>query len=172
MQGNRNTGRKELLGKGSCERRLISRCRGMQDCFRLHPETYGDELEDNGPDGDGPDEAEVAGAVDSAVQGVAEDVPMSAVPDAAPSILSSTAAPKAPTEGPTVSQPQVTNSPSAPPNANVPPTHSIDGDEAAKTDRAKRATAQVREEHNDTGEGGDDLVPKEFHDTRKMNEDK
>ena len=144
----------------------------MQDCFRLHPETYGDELEDNGPDGDGPDEAEVAGAVDSTVQGVAEDVPMSAVPDAAPSIASSTAATKAPTKGSTVSQRQVTNSPSASPNANILPTQSIEDGEAAKTDRAKRATAQIREEHNDTGEGGDDLVPKEWHDTSKINEEK
>ena len=144
----------------------------MQDCFRLHPETYGDELEDNGPDDDGPHEAEVAGAVDSAVQGVAEDVPMSVAPDAAPSIASSTAATKAPTEGSTSAQPQVTNSPSASPNGNIPPTHSIDDDEAAKTDRAKRATAQVRKEHNDAGEGGDDLVPKEWHETRKINKAK
>ena len=145
----------------------------MQDCFREHPDIYGDELADPGPDG--PDEPEVADAVDSAVASVAEDVPVSTTPSAVPPPSSSPLLSK-PSENPTPSQgappPPSTLSNPVSQDAERHPAHTSNDDDRLKSQRAKAAAKQVASNHRDQGEDGEELVPKEWHDTRKMNEGK
>lgn len=147
----------------------------MQDCFRQHPETYGDELADPGPDDDRPEEVEVTGAVDSAVKGIAEDAPISPVPDASakPEPVAALNASSEDTETlQQTSPPPATLSSPTPTDAEIHPAHTTDDDDALKTARAKSAATQVAQDHKDSGEGGDDLVPKEWHDAKNMKEGK
>ena len=146
--------------------------RGMQDCFRQHPETYGDELADPGPDDENSENTGITEAVDSAVAGVAEDAPMSSVTDAVPLSQPSSSTIRSSADDSTRPPPSTTISPTSPSDGNIHPVHNTDDDDDSKTERVRSATAHVKEHHDDTGEGGDDLVPKEWHDTRKMNEEK
>lgn len=151
----------------------IDRFKGMQDCFREHPDVYGDELADSGPEG--PDEPEISEAVDSAVSSVAEDVPISTTPStvlppsSSPLISNSS---ESPTPSPRAPPPTSTLSNPVPQDADRHPAHTSDDDNSLKRQRANAATKQVAKDHGDQGEDGDELVPKEWHDTRKMNEGK
>ena len=118
--------------------------RGMQDCFRLHPDVYNDELADDEPSED--DEPAIAGAVDVAVNGIAEDVPVSNVPASSnpplTSSLSSTS-----DSVPRTPPPETT-----PRDADVHPANDDD------------ATRQLKRD------GQEELVPKQWHDARQKNE--
>ena len=143
--------------------------RGMQDCFRLHPDVYGDELADPGPPED--DEPAVADAVDAAVNGIAEDVPVSNVPASSnpplTSSLSSTSEPSRSKSVPRTPPPETLSTPT-PQDADNHPVHTTDDDDAKKTARAKQATRQVKRDHGSDGQ--EELVPKEWHDTRQKND--
>ena len=122
----------------------------MQDCFRLHPDIYGDELADPGPPED--DESAIAGAVDAAVEGIAEDAPISTIPASA----SALAQPPVKMEQASKSElgtrtppPETLSSPT-PSDTNIHPAHTTDDDDAAKSERAKKATEQVQRD-NETG---------------------
>jgi len=147
---------------------LTSDNRGMQDCFRQHPDTYGDELADPGPPDD--IESEIAGAV----EGATKDSPLPPIPGAAPSSPPSVA----PTTSSTDSSPPESQTPPpatlpspTPSDADIHPAHTTD-DDASKTARARSATEQVGDENADTREGEDELVTKEWHDTTKLDEKK
>ena len=133
----------------------------MQDCFRQHPEIYGDELADSGPD-DGPEEPGIAGIAETG-----EDVPVPAMPDTVASTRTSVEATSSPQATSSTTPPPTTLSSPTSPDAGIHPAHTTDVDDNSKTARAKSATEQVRSQHSDTGEGGDELVPKEWHDSRK-----
>ncbi|KAL8794402.1 MAG: hypothetical protein Q9195_002989 [Heterodermia aff. obscurata] len=118
----------------------VAENRGMQDCFRLHPDVYGDELADPGPPEED-DEPAIAGAVDAAVDGIA-DVPASANPPLTSSLSStSESSPRTP--------PPETLSTSTPRDADIHPA----------PDGGAGATEQVKE--------SEELVPKEWHDARQ-----
>lgn len=141
----------------------------MQDCFRQHPDTYGDELADPGPPDD--EESAIAGAV----EGVSVDTPLASIPDAAPSSPSSIVPTTSSTDAfATESQtpPPATLSAPTPSDADIHPAHTTNDDDASTTARAKSAAEQVRDQHGDTGEGGDELVTKEWHDTTQLKEKK
>lgn len=140
----------------------------MQDCFRAHPDIYGDELADPGPDD--AEEPGITEAVDSAVTSIAEDVPVSTIPSAVQppsSPISLSKSSENPQSSP--SAPSTLSNP-VPQDADRHPAHTSDEDDRLKSQRAKTATEQVAKEHGDQGEGGADLVPKQWHDTRKMND--
>ena len=143
--------------------------RGMQDCFRLHPDVYGDELADPGPPED--DEPAVAGAVDAVVDGIAEDVPVSNVPASSnPPLTSSLSSTSEHSRSESVSRtpsPATLSTPT-PRDADVHPAHTTDENDAAKSARAKNASEQVKRDHESYGQ--EELVPKEWHDTRQKND--
>lgn len=143
--------------------------RGMQDCFRLHPDVYGDELADPGPPED--DEPAIAGAVDAAIDGIAEDVPVSNVPASSnpplTSSLSSTSETPRSDPAPRTPPPETLSTPT-PRDADVHSAHTTDDDDAAKSARAKKAKAQVKRDYESAGP--EELVPKEWHDTRQKND--
>ena len=144
--------------------------RGMQDCFRLHPDVYNDELADPEPSED--DEPSIAGAVDAAVNGIAEDVPVSNVPISSnpPLTSSPSSAPEIPRSDsiPRTPPPETLSAPT-PRDADVHPAHTTDADDdAAKSARAKKATRQVKREYESDGQ--EELVPKEWHDARQKND--
>lgn len=143
----------------------------MQDCFRLHPDVYGEELADPGPPED--DEPAIAGAVDAAVDGVAEDLPVSTIPASSnppstSSLPQTSAAPNSASRSSSSTPPPETLSSPTPSDSGVHPAHTTDDDDAEKSRRAKQATEQVKKDH-DTG-SQEELVPKEWHDTRPKNE--
>jgi len=138
----------------------------MQDCFRQHPDTYGDELADPGPPDD--EESEIAGAV----EGASKDSPLAPIPDAAPSSPNFTTSPTDSSAAESQTPPPTTLSSPTLSDADIHPAHTTNDDDASKTARAKSATEQVRDEHSDTREGGDELVTKEWHDTTELNEKK
>jgi len=135
----------------------------MQDCFRQHPDTYGDELADPGPPDD--EEAEIAGSV-------AEDSPLAPIPDTAPSStpFTTSSTDSSPPESQT--QPPATLSSPTPSDTDIHPAPTTNDDDTSKTARAKSATEQVRDENGDTREGEDELVTKEWHDTANLDERK
>lgn len=141
----------------------------MQDCFRLHPDVYGDELADPGASED--DEPAIAGAVDAAVNGIAEDLPVSNVPASSNPPLTSSLSPTSEVSRsgslPRTPPPETLPTPT-PRNAEVHPAYTTDDDEAAKTARAKEATEQVKRDHESDGQ--EKLVPKEWHDTRQKSD--
>lgn len=145
--------------------------RGMQDCFRLHPDDYPEELADPGPPED--DEPAIGGAVDVAVGGVAEDLPISSIPQPSDSpSVSSLSEPSDLSGSETKSRnrtppPETLASPT-PSDADIHPSHTTNDDDKAKSAKAKTATEQVRRDH-ETG-GQEELVPKEWHDTRQKND--
>ena len=137
----------------------------MQDCFRLHPDVYGDELADPGPPED--DEPAIAGAVDAAVNGIAEDLPVSNVPASSnPPLTSSLSPTSEPSRSESSSPPETLPTPT-PRNADVQSAHTTD-DDATKTARAKEATEQVKRDHESDAQ--EKLVPKEWHDTRQKSD--
>ena len=140
--------------------------RRMQDCFREHPDVYGDELADPGPPEDD-DEPAIAGAVDAAVEGIAEDAPISTITTSASALVhpSQSSASEADTKTRTP-PPESLPSPT-PPHTNIHPAHTTNDHDAAKGRRAKIATEQAKQDHETGGE--EELVPKEWHDTRKEN---
>ena len=149
-----------------CANRMQNR--GMQDCFRLHPDVYGDELADPGPPDD--EEPAVAGAVDAAIGGIAEDLPVSNVPVSSNPPLSSSLLSSEPSRPESVTRtplPETLSTPT-PRDADVHPAHTTDDDDAVKTARAKKATEQVKRDHESDGQ--EELVPKEWHDTRQKND--
>ncbi|KAK3061809.1 hypothetical protein LTS18_005386 [Coniosporium uncinatum] len=127
----------------------IDKFKGMQDCFREHPEIYGAELEDD---------EEVAAAEAADATGEAAPIPANATAsldndasNAAPS--SSASASRDPADS---SREKVAhNKPLNPPPADKP----------EKQARAQQATVQVKKEHETTSES-DDLVPKSWHDAK------
>ncbi len=139
----------------------------MQDCFRRHPDTYGDELADPGPPDD--EESEITGAV----EGVAAIASMAPIPDAAPSSpsVASTTSSTDPSPPEPQTQPPAPFSSPTPSDADNHPAHTTD-DDASNTARARSAAEQVRDQPGDTGEGEDELVTKEWHDTTKLDEKK
>ena len=141
----------------------------MQECFRLHPDIYGDELADPGPPED--DEAAIAGVVDAAVGGIAEDVPVSNVPASSntplTSSLLSTSEPSRSESAPRTPPPETLSTP-IPRDADIHPAHTTDDDDAGKSARAKKAKAQVKRDYESDGQ--EELVPKEWHDARQKND--
>jgi len=123
--------------------------RGMQDCFRDHPEIYGAELEDD---------EEVAAAEAADATGEAAPIPANATASldddaskGAPSMATS-----ATRDSADVSREKVANDkPLNPPAADKP----------EKQARAQHATEQVKKEHEATSES-DSLVPKSWHDAK------
>ena len=147
--------------------------RGMQECFRAHPEDYPDELANPGPE-DG-EEPALGGAVDAAVDSIAEDVPVSNIPALSDSLpVSSSLQPLDASTTGTASKemtpPPQTLSSSIPSDASVHPAHTTNDNDQAKTERAEAARDQVRRDH-ETG-GQEELVPKEWHDTRQKTDGK
>ena len=142
----------------------------MQDCFRLHPDVYSDQLADPGPPEGDDDEPALAGAVDAAVEGIAGDAPVSSLPTSASALAqpseSSTAALQP--ESSTNSSPSETLFSSTPMDTNIHPSSTSTEDEAIQTGRAKDATEQVKRDHETGGE--EQLVPQEWHDTRQKND--
>lgn len=142
----------------------------MQDCFRLHPDDYPDELADSGPPED--DEPAIAGAVDAAVEGVAEDSPVSSIPRPSDSpSISSLSEPLRASDSETkptnrAPPPETLSSPT-PSDAGIHPANTTNDDDEAKSAKAKAATEQVRRAHETDGQ--EELVPKEWHDTRQKN---
>ena len=150
--------------------------RGMQDCFREHPDVYGDELTNPGPDPEDTDETEtgISEAVDSAIESIAEDAPISTTPSTVSPPSSSTLSPessKNPAESRQERHPSTITNP-APLDADRHPAHTSDKDDRIKPDQVRSAADQVKRKPVDLGEGDDELVPKEWHDARKMNEGK
>ena len=145
--------------------------RGMQDCFREHPDVYGDELADPGPPEDD-DEPAIAGVVDAAVEGFAEDAPISTMATSASALAqpSESSNPASESKSGARTPPPESLSSTSPPDTNIHPAHTTDDNDAAKRERAKKATEQVKQDH---GPGGEEkLVPKEWHDARQKNDAK
>jgi len=156
------------MESNQCNTVLTQNNRGMQDCFRQHPDTYGDELADPGPPDD--EESEIAGAV----EGVAEDAPLAPVSDvvtSSPSVAPTTSSTDSSAAESQTPLPATLSSPT-PSDADIHPAHTTNDSDGSKTARATSATQQVRDEHGDKVEGEDELVTKEWHDTTKLNEKK
>ena len=101
----------------------------MQDCFRLHPDVYSDELADPGPPENDDDEPALADAVDAVVEGIAGDAPVSTLPTSASAL----------------SQPSESSTQGSrlEPRTGTPPSDSVD-DDAKFFGTAKEATEQVK----------------------------
>ncbi|KAI9825513.1 MAG: hypothetical protein M1819_000505 [Sarea resinae] len=127
----------------------IDKFKGMQDCFRLHPDVYGSELEDDEEYEDDADQ------VESPELGAATSSPSSSSPPSSPS----TASTPPPTHGEKVTHVRSNHTPA--------PAEEV----SAKRDRANAASRQVKEEHAPLDES-DELVPKAAHDSRSMNDGK
>ena len=139
----------------------------MQDCFRLHPEIYGDELANSEPPED--DEPVIAGAIDAAVEGITEDAPSTTVSISSSATSSIPSSPsKLESESRTRTPPPDTLTSPTPSDSNLHPVHTTNDDDSAKNARAEAATAQVKKDHETKGE--EELVPKEWHDTRQKND--
>jgi len=136
----------------------------MQDCFRQHPDTYGDELADPGPPDD--EGSEIVGGIDASPATLST----APIPSPASSSKSSTTSSTDLLAAEPQTQPPATLSSPTPSDADIHPVHTTNDDNVSKTARAKDATEQVSDEHSDTGEGGDELVTKEWHDTTKSQE--
>lgn len=130
----------------------------MQDCFRLHPDTYGDELANPEPPDD--EESDITGAVEGA--------PLATISDTAPSSPSSIASTSTSTNS---SQPesQIPPPPTlSPSDADINPAHT----DGSRIERAKSAAEEVRDENGDTGEGGEELVTREWLDRTRVEGEK
>ena len=130
-----------------------SKNRGMQECFREHPDVYDDQLANPEPPEDDDDPA-LAEAVDATVEGIAGDAPVSTLPTSASALAQPSESSTSP------SQPEST--------IRIPQLDTSVDDGAAQTGRAKDATEQVKRDHETGGE--EQLVPKEWHDTRQKND--
>ena len=132
---------------------IESENRGMQECFREHPDVYDDQLANPEPPEDD-DEPAVADAVDAAIEGIAGDGPVSTIPTSASALV----------------QPSESSTPPSQPESTIrtPPSDTSFNDDVAQIGRAKDATEQVRKDHETGGE--EQLVPKEWHDTRQKND--
>lgn len=133
----------------------IERFKGMQDCFREHPDVYGGELEDEDEEGrDGVGEGDFAGNEGEGKnggEGLEERDVGTQVARAKEEAKS------ARTGGDT--EAKALQTPLAPAASG----HEGKADAEARTQRAKAATAQVAREHEPQSET-DELVPKAVHD--------
>lgn len=135
---------------------LTDMTRGMQDCFREHPDIYGAELSDD--DDSSPDELpDVPGA----------ETPRSTSPssDAAPAAAKTAAPQSSPASKPAPQSNKKQTAGNSTSETNEP---------AATTSfqRAGEAKAQVARDHGDSSSESDELVPKAWHDARDKNESK
>ena len=143
----------------------------MQDCFRLHPDVYGNELT-----GDEDDEA-LEGEMGAAGEGVpAGAAANTAVPDASP--VPPARAPYSGEAVPASSAPgaNLTSTPAAAPSGLSGSTGISEGarskqdSDARKTERAKTATRQVASEQGSPMDESERLVPKSSQDIRGREE--
>ncbi|KAL2352501.1 intermembrane space protein [Cryomyces antarcticus] len=120
----------------------IDRFKGMQDCFRQHPEIYGAELADDDDDDD-------VTAGDDATPAVADQ---SKPTSSEPPSLADTSSPHG--RGEKV--------------ADVKPHHEPDPEPVVqgKIERAESATKQVAQDHGEPTSESDSMVPKSWHDGR------
>lgn len=137
----------------------IEKFQAMQDCFRAHPDEYGNELT-------GDDDEELEGEMGAMDDG-AKPAP---VPASAPYSGSETPADRSPGAN-------LTSTPSATPSrlggsTGIEATARSKDDEMQQTrQRARNASAQVSETYGSASESGN-LVPKAWHDTREKNDGK
>ena len=124
----------------------VDNFKAMQNCFRQHPEEYGDELAP--PEGE---EGSDAGGPES-------ELP----PPASPGEVMADAVTPVPE---TAGQPVEPGKPSASPVAHQGPKGG-DGNEVKVTERAKQATEQVARDHGSPLSESDTVVPKASHDAR------
>ncbi|MCJ1245738.1 Mitochondrial intermembrane space import and assembly protein 40 [Trapelia coarctata] len=147
----------------------IQKFKGMQDCFREHPDVYGGELEEDeegegaperslagGKGRDGEGEGEQRGEEERGVEGNRGEEPDTHDIGAQVAIAKGEAKS---TRSTADTESQASKTPLAP-AASV---HEGKGDAPARTQRAKAATAQVEREHEPQGET-DELMPKAAHD--------
>lgn len=143
--------------------------RGMQDCFRLHPDVYDDQLANPElPEDDDDEEPALADAVDAAIEGIAGDAPVSTLPTSASALAqpSESSTPSSQAES-RAGIPSSEEFPSpTPSDTNIHPSGTNIEDDISG--RAKDATEQVKRDHETGGE--EQLVPKEWHDTRQKND--
>ena len=133
----------------------------MQDCFRDHPDVYGAELEDDDQDIQEEDAATPSDAPSEASQ------PTQPSPPPAPE----SGAGQTPTAPPTKSTSSKPASSSAPPPSHASAESPSPSEERGRTERAKAATRQVKEEHEPQSES-DEVVPKAMFDATASNEGK
>lgn len=135
--------------------------RGMQDCFHDHPDVYGAELED--------DDQEVQ-EEDAATPSDASSEP-SQPTQPSPSPAPESGAGQTPTAPLTRSTSSRAASSSAPPPSHAHAEHPSPAEEKGRTERAKAATRQVKDEHEPQSES-DEMVPKAMFDATASNEGK
>ncbi|KAL8728787.1 MAG: hypothetical protein Q9166_005165 [cf. Caloplaca sp. 2 TL-2023] len=128
----------------------IEHFKGMQDCFREHPDIYGGELEE-----DEVEKEALAQEGGGSKEGL--ERPMQQDQDDS-SVAATSAANATPTEG-SKERPQVRDR------------EQEDQSEETKMKRAKEATAQVKRDHSPLSES-DELVPKAAHDATTANSGK
>ena len=124
----------------------VDNFKAMQNCFRQHPEEYGDEL------------APPEGEEGSGVGGPEDELP----PPSSPGEVMADAVTPVPR---TADQPEEPGKPSASPVAHQGPKGG-EGDEVKVTERAKQATEQVTKDHGSPLSESDAIVPKASHDAR------
>lgn len=133
----------------------IERFKGMQDCFREHPDVYGGELEDEDEEGwDGVGEGDFAG---NEVEGKNGGEGLEERDVGTQVARAKEEAKSARTGGDT--EAKALQTPLAPAASG----HEGKADAEARTQRVKAATAQVAREHEPQSET-DELVPKAAHD--------
>ncbi|MCJ1301573.1 Oxidoreductase [Hypocenomyce scalaris] len=153
----------------------IDKFKGMQDCFRDHPDIYGSELEDDEegqeegvpPAIDSPDAKPQTPSLSPSADSGAGQTPSQPSPSPAPE----SGAGQTPTESSSKSAASKPTSTSAPSPMHTSAEHPSPEEKKGRTERAKSATKQVQEEHAPRSES-DELVPKEAFDARGSNEGK
>lgn len=135
--------------------------RGMQDCFRDHPDIYGAELEDDDQDV----QEEDAAALSDAPSEPSESAQSS------PSPATESSAGQTPIASSAKSTSSKRASSSAPPPSHASAEHSSSEEEKGRTKRAKAAAKQVDEEYEPQSES-DEMVPKAMFDATASNEGK
>ncbi|KAA6407316.1 MAG: hypothetical protein FRX48_08864 [Lasallia pustulata] len=138
----------------------IDKFKGMQDCFRDHPDLYGGELEDDDPEA----QEEDAGA---ATPSVAPSEPSQTI-QPSPSPAPGSGAGQTPTTPLAKPTSSASISSSAPPPSHASAEHPSPEEEKGRTERAKAATRQVKEEHEPQSES-DGMVPKAMFDATASN---
>ncbi|KAI9727318.1 MAG: Oxidoreductase [Chrysothrix sp. TS-e1954] len=135
----------------------IDRFKGMQECFKLHPDVYGAELAEDAEE----EEEAAAGAAAAAAE-----------PAAAPATYSGTesSVSRVPDQSVSSVTPSTSLTSSAGRSSTTPPTAASSDSEGAKTQRAQAATSQVKTSTVDDSEGGKEIVPKAWRDARDADE--
>ncbi|KAI4131761.1 MAG: hypothetical protein LQ347_002850 [Umbilicaria vellea] len=139
----------------------IDKFKGMQDCFRDHPDVYGAELDDDDQDIQEEDAATPSEAPSEPSQ------PTQPSPSPAPE----SGAGQTPTAALAKSTSSKPASSSAPPPSYASADTPSPSEEKGRSDRAKAATRQVKEEHEPQSES-DELMPKAMFDATASNEGK